>query len=122
MVWCLRFGWHAWGTYEAAEDLDAEVFLRIYLNLGQLDHPEYFATWLTRVTRNLAADWQRQEYAATRLVPMVRLEEEEMQIADPRPVGPDDKAVERQHRDCVRKRELAPTACGDARDVTASFC
>ncbi|MBX7246154.1 MAG: sigma-70 family RNA polymerase sigma factor [Candidatus Sumerlaeaceae bacterium] len=94
------------GTYEAAEDLTQEVFLRIYLNLGKLDHPEYFATWLTRVTRNLATDWLRRGARATRLVPMVALEESEMQIPDTRETGPDGRAVEREQRELVQ-RELA---------------
>lgn len=61
---------------EAAEDLAQEVFLRLYLAIGSLRDPQYFGTWASRITRNLASDWLRHDQRVSRLLRMVPLEEE----------------------------------------------
>lgn len=67
---------------DVVEDLVQEVFLRIYLNLGSLREPKYFGTWVSRVARNLATDWARRGQRASRLLPMVQLEDMQVEIAD----------------------------------------
>jgi len=44
------------------DDLVQEVFLRVWKGLPKLKHKENFATWLYRITWNVAAD-QRQAFA-----------------------------------------------------------
>ena len=69
---------------DMAEDLSQEVFLRVYLFLDKVENPERFAAWVTRVTRNLAEDWARRGQRASRLIPMVAMEELHEEIADER--------------------------------------
>jgi RNA polymerase sigma factor (sigma-70 family) len=66
------------GSREAAEDLTQEVFLRVQIHLGTLDltRPLNFPAWLSHVTRNLTAEWQRRDTRRSRLVAMVPLDEE----------------------------------------------
>jgi RNA polymerase sigma-70 factor, ECF subfamily len=53
---CYRFT----GRTSDAEDLSQEVFMRIYRTLGSYRSVQgAFATWLTRVTRNLLVDHYR---------------------------------------------------------------
>lgn len=44
------------------DDLVQEVFLKAWQGLPKLRHPEYFATWLYRITWNVATD-QRRRFA-----------------------------------------------------------
>jgi RNA polymerase sigma-70 factor (ECF subfamily) len=60
---------------EMAEDLAQEVFLRVHLHLGRLDDPRRFSAWLSSMARNLAIDWLRRGQRASRLLPLVPLEE-----------------------------------------------
>ena len=54
---CYRFT----GSHSQAEDLTQEVFLRVYRTLAMFRLAEAsFATWLSRVTRNLLIDHYRQ--------------------------------------------------------------
>ena len=53
---------------QIAEDLAQEVFLRVYLHLDSLKSPEKFTAWLARITRNLAASWQRSNKRASLLL------------------------------------------------------
>lgn len=60
---------------DEAEDLAQEVFLRAFLQLGQLKDGEKFAPWLGRMARNLAIDWQRRGASRQRLAPQVPLDD-----------------------------------------------
>jgi RNA polymerase sigma factor (sigma-70 family) len=66
---------------EAAQDLAQEVFLRIYLHLGQLRPPFRFGPWISRITRNLALDWKKRAQRASRLLPTIPLDEQAHRIA-----------------------------------------
>ena len=68
---------------EAADDLAQEVFLRLFINLSRLQHPEYFSTWATRVARNLTTDWLRSQRRTSRLIQLVPLEDNAMQVPAP---------------------------------------
>ena len=61
--------------HEAAEDLAQEVFVRLYLGLPSLREPKFFATWASRVARNLASDWSRNRQRASRLITLIPLED-----------------------------------------------
>ncbi len=75
------------GHSETAEDLAQEVFLRAYLYLSNLDQPRYFSAWVSRITRNLASDWLRRGQRASRLIPMVPMEELPTEIVDTKTKG-----------------------------------
>lgn len=45
---------------EMLDDLEQEVFLRVWKGLPKLRKPEYFSTWLYRITWNVATDKRRQ--------------------------------------------------------------
>jgi RNA polymerase sigma factor (sigma-70 family) len=70
------------GNREMAEDLTQEVFLRAFLGLHQLRDPAHFAAWVNQITRNLALNWIRQRRRASRLVPMVPIEQLSQEIPD----------------------------------------
>jgi RNA polymerase sigma-70 factor (ECF subfamily) len=63
------------GHVEAAEDLTQEVFLRAFLNLSKLQNAAAFRPWVARMARNLGANWVRSNVRASRLLPMVDLED-----------------------------------------------
>lgn len=68
------------GEREAAEDLAQEVFLRVFLNAVSIRETQYFTTWLSRIARNLAVDWQRSRRRASDLVSMLPLEETQIDV------------------------------------------
>lgn len=70
---------------DTAEDLTQEVFLRAFAGLDSLTQPQYFATWLSRIARNLATDWQRSGQRKSRALAMLSLDEVS-EVADPRQV------------------------------------
>jgi RNA polymerase sigma factor (sigma-70 family) len=59
------------------------VFLRVHLNIHRLDDPQRLAPWLTRLSRNLAIDWQRRGIRRSQIVPMVSLDAQEQPLQVP---------------------------------------
>ena len=47
------------GTYDEAEDLTQDIFLKVFRSLGTFDRRANFQTWLTSVSRNLCIDRYR---------------------------------------------------------------
>jgi RNA polymerase sigma-70 factor (ECF subfamily) len=47
------------GTYEEAEDLTQEIFLKVFRSLGTFDRRANFQTWLISVSRNFCIDRYR---------------------------------------------------------------
>jgi RNA polymerase sigma-70 factor (ECF subfamily) len=47
------------GTYEEAEDLTQDIFLKVFRSLGTFDRRANFQTWLISVSRNLCIDRYR---------------------------------------------------------------
>jgi RNA polymerase sigma-70 factor (ECF subfamily) len=47
------------GTYEEAEDLTQEIFLKVFRSLGTFDRRANFQTWLISVSRNYCIDRYR---------------------------------------------------------------
>ena len=81
---------------DAAEDLAQEVFLRAYLHLNTLKEPRAFLAWAVRITRNLASAWRRNAQTASRLLPMLSIEDMEMEPRDWHGRSPRETASERE--------------------------
>ena len=47
------------GTYDEAEDLTQEIFLKVFKSLGTFDQRANFQTWLISVSRNFCIDRYR---------------------------------------------------------------
>ena len=47
------------GTYDEAEDLTQEIFLKVFRSLGTFDRRANFQTWLISVSRNFCIDRYR---------------------------------------------------------------
>ena len=100
------------GQRETAEDLAQEVFLQAYLRLADLREPRHFSAWITRITRNLAANWARDEQRRSRLAQTVPIDESAMEIADPQTGGGREEMVRREENELVREAvfQLDPEA------------
>jgi len=48
-------------TWDDVEDATQEVFIQVYLKLGELRAPESFSAWLRRITMNVCADMLRRK-------------------------------------------------------------
>jgi RNA polymerase sigma factor CnrH len=81
---------------DEAEDLAQDTFLRAYLLINQLHDPHRFGAWVGRMARNLCIDWQRRGSARKRLVPMVNLEDMNVEPADPRSSNPRDEVASQE--------------------------
>ena len=94
----------------AAEDLAQEVFLRAYLCLDRLQHPEFFAAWITRMARNLATDWQRRGARGSRIATMVPLDDTHLEVPDTRTPGARERMETEEEQQVVRAalRRLSP--------------
>ncbi|AMA09730.1 sigma-70 family RNA polymerase sigma factor [Picosynechococcus sp. PCC 73109] len=67
------------------DDLVQEVFLKAWQGLPRLKNPDYFATWLYRITWNVATD-QRRRFAK-QMTLITGLEAQIDAVADPGPEG-----------------------------------
>ena len=54
-----RLSYHILHNKEDAEDALQETLYRAYGSLGQLKHPKYFKTWITKILMNTSFDIQR---------------------------------------------------------------
>jgi len=61
---------------EAAEDVAQETFLRAYLTLSSLKDDARFGAYAGRIARNLSLNWRRDGLRASRLAPMVPLDDD----------------------------------------------
>ena len=66
---------------EDVEDVDQDVFVRLYFSLDQLRAPEVFEPWLYRLTVNAAYDYLRKRRRSAD-VRMADLSEEQLSLAD----------------------------------------
>jgi len=69
------------GRPDEVEDVGQEVFLRIYVSLGQLREISFFDTWLYRVTVNAVYDHLRRRRRSTH-IPMADVSDEQILAAD----------------------------------------
>lgn len=79
------------------EDLVQEVFLRAWQGLPKLKNPEYFATWLYRISWNVATDQRRQ--FAKQPPTVVHSKEKEYLFADSTP----NQLIQLHYRDLVQQ-------------------
>jgi RNA polymerase sigma-70 factor (ECF subfamily) len=91
---------------EIAEDLAQEVFLRAQLHLGQLGPGGNFPAWVTRIARNLAIDWLRRGSRASRLLPMVPLEELVTDVPDSSEKGARETMASQEEATALREAIL----------------
>ena len=86
-------------SFEHAEDVMQEVFLRAYLDLGKLKEARKFAGWLGGIAFHVSMDWLRKR-KATR----VSLDESKLEaVPDPAAGGPEDPVVSAETTELVEK-------------------
>ena len=68
------------------DDLEQEVFLKVWRGLPKLRNPDYFATWLYRICWNVATD-QRRRFAKQQTTSLEALPESLPQFAAPQKAG-----------------------------------
>jgi RNA polymerase sigma-70 factor, ECF subfamily len=110
---CYRFA----GSYDDAEDLTQEVFIKMYRTLNSYDVDRgAFMTWVTTMTRNLLVDHFRktkQERLTDSLDTTSSDHEDAMPLGDQIPdrgPAPDSKVQSREARDVVHEalQKLSP--------------
>lgn len=94
------------GQVEPAEDLAQEVFLRAFLNLSKLQKPESFGPWVARMARNLGANWIRGNVRASRLLPMVDLEDDAVEAIPDKVPSPREAIQDRERNAQVQEAIL----------------
>lgn len=88
---------------EIAEDLAQEVMLRVFLHLKQLPAGGNFPAWVARIARNLAIDWLRRGQRASRLLPMVPLDEARLATLAARGKGAREAMATQQENQALRE-------------------
>lgn len=73
------------GMSAAAEDLTQEVFLRAFLHLNQFDSSRLFSHWISRITHNLACNWQKGQQTQSKLIQMLSQDGVQRNAPAPRP-------------------------------------
>jgi len=67
---------------ETADDVVQEALLRAWLRLSSLREPELLTSWLSQIIRNQARQWLRAGQTRSRLLPVISLEEIEVDPPD----------------------------------------
>lgn len=83
---------------EAAEELVAEVFYRVWRELPQLREPERFDAWLFKIAHSVAIDAVRQ--------PVCEPIDEARHVADPSPAATPEPEAERDEASRLLRRVL----------------
>ena len=104
----LRLALNITGSYEDAQDIYQEAFLRAYRNLGRFRFECSFYTWIYRIATNLCLDHLRQKQLRNRDIVAERFSEPEEEsildrVPDHRPsTSPERAALSRELRDRIR--------------------
>jgi RNA polymerase sigma-70 factor (ECF subfamily) len=104
----LRLALNITGSYEDAQDIYQEAFLRAYRNLGRFRFECSFYTWIYRIATNLCLDHLRQRQLRNRDILAERFPEGEEdsildRVPDRRPsTSPERAALSRELRDRIR--------------------
>lgn len=77
---------------ETAAELTQEVFLRAYANLGRLNDPDCFASWLAGIARRVCREWRRGRLRRLRV--MVDSPDPASEAASSPPEPPDERIRE----------------------------
>jgi RNA polymerase sigma-70 factor, ECF subfamily len=103
----LRLALNITGSYEDAQDIYQEAFLRAYRNLGRFRFECSFYTWIYRIATNLCLDHLRQKQLRNRDIIAERFSEPEEEsildrVPDHRPsTSPERAALSRELRDRI---------------------
>ena len=92
------------GSREDAEDQAQEVFIKVHRGIRDLDDPATVTAWIYRLTVNTCLDALRKQGRsanATAAAPLSADEDEELQVADPSVVTPEESALRRELHDCL---------------------
>jgi RNA polymerase sigma-70 factor (ECF subfamily) len=92
------------GSREDAEDQAQEVFIKVHRGIRDLDDPATVTAWIYRLTVNTCFDALRKQGRsanATAAAPLSADEDEELQVADPSVVTPEESALRRELHDCL---------------------
>jgi RNA polymerase sigma-70 factor (ECF subfamily) len=104
----LRLALNITGSYEDAQDIYQEAFLRAYRNLARFRFECSFYTWIYRIATNLCLDHLRQRQLRNRDILTERFEEGEEEsvldrVPDQRPdTSPERATLSREVRDRIR--------------------
>ena len=103
----LRLALNITGSYEDAQDIYQEAFLRAYRNLARFRFECSFYTWIYRIATNLCLDHLRQRQLRNRDIITERLDDGEEtvldRVPDQRPAtSPERAALSRELRDRIR--------------------
>jgi RNA polymerase sigma-70 factor (ECF subfamily) len=104
----LRLALNITGSYEDAQDIYQEAFLRAYRNLARFRFECSFYTWIYRIATNLCLDHLRQKQLRNRDMITERFSEPEEdsildRVPDHRPsTSPERAALSRELRDRIR--------------------
>jgi RNA polymerase sigma-70 factor, ECF subfamily len=104
----LRLALNITGSYEDAQDIYQEAFLRAYRNLARFRFECSFYTWIYRIATNLCLDHLRQRQLRNRDIVTERFEEGDEEsvldrVPDQRPgTSPERATLSREVRDRIR--------------------
>jgi len=104
----LRLALNITSSYEDAQDIYQEAFLRAYRNLGRFRFECSFYTWIYRITTNLCLDHLRQKQLRNRDIIAERFTEPDEdsvldRVPDQRPgTSPERAALSRELRERIR--------------------
>ena len=104
----LRLALNITSSYEDAQDIYQEAFLRAYRNLGRFRFECSFYTWIYRITTNLCLDHLRQKQLRNRDIIAERFTEPDEdsvldRVPDQRPgTSPERAALSREVRERIR--------------------
>ena len=87
------------GTYEAAEDLTQEIFLKLYNSLSKYDFDKNFNAWMLTLARNYLID----QYRKTKWEKTSRDEFDERLLSAGSETGPEADVMESENRRLVWK-------------------
>ena len=100
-------------NHNDAEEVVQEIFLNAYRGLPQLEDTKRFKGWLTRIARNRALNWLREQRIDT--VSIDEVSEDTLQSTD----SPDEQLIRREQRELIRR--AMETLSKKDRDIAQSY-
>lgn len=88
-----RFIYYRVNHREAAEDLAAETFIRVWEKLGEIEEPRSFSGWLYQIARNLVIDYYRSRRPTLDLTILENILEYESKIIEQADLDFQEKAL-----------------------------
>ena len=100
-------------NHNDAEEVVQEIFLNAYRGLPQLEDTKRFKGWLTRIARNRALNWLREQRINT--VSINEVSEDTLQSTD----SPDEQLIRDEQRELIRR--AMGTLSKKDRDIAHSY-